>query len=104
MTARPGDVTELEEEGKLEDGTLVPSEDLMYAERYCACGSLRRMRGRRVQLFGDGVEGSPNQFGMIGTFEQAHKGGRHKPVPEAEALRIRESIQERAQRPVRGGE
>lgn len=73
-----GRLTVLEEE--IEDN---PADNIYYVERFCSCGSVRKMRGRHYQLFDDAG-------GVITGWDEAHKDLPHMPVSEEEALKVRE--------------
>jgi len=75
-----GRLTKLEEA----DESGNPSDDVFYVERYCSCGSVRRMRGRRYHLFGDA--------GLITSWDAVHADLPHMPVSEEQALATRADL------------
>lgn len=79
----------------------VLEDDIFYCERYCACGSLIRIRGHRNQLFGNGQD----TFGVVGDFERQHADAPHRMTDEAECLEARDARQQVMNHSIpRGGE
>ncbi len=67
------------------DGEVPMPADVLYCERFCACGGVLRIRGHREQLFG---------AGFVTSWERRHwrKGLPHEPAGLEAALRQRELV------------
>lgn len=54
-------------------------QDVYYVERFCACGSIRRIRAHKADLW------NKEETGIIDQWEKLHSKPPHGPTTEAEA-------------------